>query len=243
MCKGLATLPATCLKGAIDIKHKISVLLQKSEHPVADEKPVKVKSDAPAKSVKDIKQNANKTINKIGVLLQKSDHPVADQKTAKAVKSGPTAAEVEKWRESFSSVINSEGGCVVFSSFLKSEFSEENIEFWAACQDYKRAPVTKMATKARQIYQQYVAVDSPNEVNLDAETREQTKQNLEGACMGCFDEAQRKIYMLMEKDSYRRFLNSKLLQDISQTCNPIMKDKDASRNSCNGYKQVFAGGA
>ncbi|XP_052522164.1 regulator of G-protein signaling 4 isoform X2 [Tympanuchus pallidicinctus] len=31
MCKGLAALPATCLKSAKDMKHRLGVLLQKSD--------------------------------------------------------------------------------------------------------------------------------------------------------------------------------------------------------------------
>ncbi|GLD54781.1 regulator of G-protein signaling 4-like protein [Lates japonicus] len=44
MCKGLATLPATCLKSAKDIKHKISFLLQKPEPQAADQKQMKEKN-------------------------------------------------------------------------------------------------------------------------------------------------------------------------------------------------------
>ncbi|KAF7647670.1 hypothetical protein LDENG_00168590 [Lucifuga dentata] len=204
MCKGLATLPATCLKSAKDIKHKISFLLQKPEPQAADQKQSREKNEAAAKSI-------------------------------------PPAAEVEKWKESFSNVMKSERGRVVFSSFLRSEFSQENMEFWIACQDYKMTPATKMATRAKQIYQQYVEADSPNEVNLDAATREEVRQNLENACLSCFDEAQRKIYTLMEKDSYRRFLNSKLLQDLSQTHDTAAQEKKQS--NCEAPRQALAGGA
>lgn len=55
-------------------------------------------------------------------------------------------------------------GRTVFTSFLKSEFSQENIDFWIACEDYKKTPPLKLATKAKKIYQQYVEADAPNEV-------------------------------------------------------------------------------
>uniref|UniRef100_A0A4W6F947 Regulator of G protein signaling 4 n=1 Tax=Lates calcarifer TaxID=8187 RepID=A0A4W6F947_LATCA len=105
-------------------------------------------------------------------------------------------------------------GRAVFTTFLRSEFSEENMDFWLACEDYKKTAPSKLMTRAKQIYQQYVEADAPNEVNLDAATREETRQNVENACPSCFDEAQRMIYVLMAKDSYRRFLNSKLIQDL-----------------------------
>lgn len=55
-------------------------------------------------------------------------------------------------------------GRIVFTSFLKSEFSEENMDFWVACEDYKKIAPSKLATRAKQICQQYVDVDAPNEV-------------------------------------------------------------------------------
>ncbi|MBN3302280.1 RGS4 protein, partial [Amia calva] len=108
-------------------------------------------------------------------------------------------------------------GLAAFTTFLKSEFSEENIEFWASCEEYKRTmSQTKRAAKAKKIYEQYVAVESEKEVNLDSSTREETKRNLEDPTASSFDEAQRKIFLLMEKDSYRRFLKSKTYRDLLQ---------------------------
>ncbi|XP_035504213.2 regulator of G-protein signaling 4 [Scophthalmus maximus] len=200
MCKGLATLPATCLKSAKDIKHKISFLLQKPEAPAADQKQTREKS------------------------------------AAAAVKRVPAATEVKKWKQSFSHVMNSDAGRSVFTSFLRSEFSEENMDFWLACEDYKKTPSPGLETRAKQIYQQYVEADAANEVNLDAATREETRQNVESARPSCFDEAQRTIYTLMEKDSYRRFLNSKLFQDLARS--KEMKNCDCAEN-----RQALTGGA
>ncbi|XP_041863220.1 regulator of G-protein signaling 4 [Melanotaenia boesemani] len=192
------------------------------------------------KSAKDIK-------HKISFLLQKPEPHAADQKEIKekiataAAKRVPDAAEVEKWKESFSHVVSSETGRVVFTSFLKSEFSQENMDFWIACEDYKKTPLSKLASTAKQIYQHYVEADSPCEVNLDAATREKTKQEVTNASLSCFDEAQKMIYTLMEKDSYRRFLKSKLIEDLCQieTCNVLEKKGcDWSDN-----RQVLAGGA
>ncbi|XP_073332620.1 regulator of G-protein signaling 4 [Pagrus major] len=208
MCKGLATLPATCLKSAKDIKHKISFLLQKPEPQAADQKLMKVNTTAAAAA-------------------------------AAAAKRVPTAAEVGKWKESFSHMMSSETGRMVFTSFLKSEFSEENMDFWVACEDYKKTSPSKRSTQAKQIYQQYVEADAPHEVNLDAVTREETKQNVENACPSCFGEAQKMIYTLMEKDSYRRFLNSKVMQKLCQ--NATAQEK--KNCDCAENRQALTGGA
>lgn len=205
MCKGLATLPATCIKSAKDIKHKLSFLLQKPEPHAADPKEIK-------------------------------------EKTVKAAaKRVPDAVEVEKWKESFNHVMNSEMGRIVFTSFLRSEFSQENADFWIACEDYKKTPPSKLATKAKQIYQQYIEADAPNEVNLDAATREKTRRDVECGSPSCFDEAQKMIYNLMEKDSYRRFLKSKLIQDICQKESCSAHDKKGCEWA--DGRQVLVGGA
>jgi regulator of G-protein signaling len=56
-------------------------------------------------------------------------------------------------------------GLASFKSFLKSEFSEENLEFWIVCEDYKKikSPV-KMAEKAKQIYEEFIQTEAPKEV-------------------------------------------------------------------------------
>lgn len=56
-------------------------------------------------------------------------------------------------------------GLASFKSFLKSEFSEENLEFWIACEEYKKIKSpAKMAEKARQIYEEFIQTEAPKEV-------------------------------------------------------------------------------
>ncbi|KAG7233105.1 hypothetical protein INR49_007483 [Caranx melampygus] len=206
MCKGLATLPATCLKSAKDIKHKISFLLQKPEPQTSDQKQMKEKSSAAASAVKRSPEKVNSTTLAQMLILHSY--------ILRGALSGRS----------------------VFTSFLRSEFSQENMDFWVACEDYKKTPASKLPTRAKQIYQQFIEADAPQEVNLDAATRDVTRQNVENPCPACFDEAQRMIYLLMEKDSYRRFLSSKLIQDLSQThsnTNAAAK-KEIKSSNCTG---------
>ena len=53
----------------------------------------------------------------------------------------------------------------MFRSFLRCEYSEENILFWLACEDLKkeRSPES-IEEKARIIYEEYVSILSPREV-------------------------------------------------------------------------------
>lgn len=56
-------------------------------------------------------------------------------------------------------------GLVVFRTFLKSEFSDENIEFWMACEDYKKIKnSSKLVSKANKIYKEFIDVQAPREV-------------------------------------------------------------------------------
>ncbi|CAB1324098.1 unnamed protein product [Coregonus sp. 'balchen'] len=160
MCKGLATLPATCLKSAKDIKHKIGFLLQKPEFP-PDQKPVK-------------------------------------EKTTAAKRGSP--ADVEKWKLSFNDLMNCEG--------CDTEQEQHLLRTIQAL-----TSTTDSLQRMRDSISRYERARI--KVNLDSATREETRQNLSIAGLSCFDNAQQKIFTLMEKDSYRRFLCSKLIQDLS----------------------------
>lgn len=64
------------------------------------------------------------------------------------------------------SCIFSPDGLEAFRKFLKSEFSEENVEFWLACEDFKKTKSsTKITLKAQRIYSDFIEADAPKEVN------------------------------------------------------------------------------
>lgn len=59
----------------------------------------------------------------------------------------------------------SAGGLAAFRAFLKSEYSEENIEFWVSCEDYKKTKSpAKLSPKARKIYDEFISVQATKEV-------------------------------------------------------------------------------
>lgn len=56
-------------------------------------------------------------------------------------------------------------GREVFREFLRSEYSEDNLLFWLACEDLKKeADSALVDEKARIIYEDYVSILSPKEV-------------------------------------------------------------------------------
>lgn len=53
----------------------------------------------------------------------------------------------------------------MFQAFLRTEFSEENLEFWLACEDFKKVKSqSKMAAKAKKIFAEYIAIQACKEV-------------------------------------------------------------------------------
>ncbi|XP_053235313.1 regulator of G-protein signaling 8-like isoform X2 [Podarcis raffonei] len=129
----------------------------------------------------------------------------------------PTPEEAQEWAESLEKLLLHPYGRSVFHAFLKSEFSEENLDFWLACEDYRKLRgCDKLQDSAKKIYDQYVTIHAPKEVNLDCQTRDITNRNILLPTRSCFEQAQRRIYGLMEKDSYPRFLRSLLYQTLSQ---------------------------
>ncbi|KAJ7420427.1 regulator of G-protein signaling 3 [Pitangus sulphuratus] len=133
----------------------------------------------------------------------------------KRSKSLPTPEEALKWGDSLEKLLLHKYGLAAFRAFLRTEFSEENLEFWLACEEFKKIKSqSKMVSKAKKIFAEYIAIQSCKEVNLDSYTREHTKENLQNITRSCFDLAQKRIYGLMEKDSYPRFLRSDLYLDI-----------------------------
>ncbi|VDM96178.1 unnamed protein product [Thelazia callipaeda] len=129
----------------------------------------------------------------------------------------PSRDQVMQWRDSFECLLSHKYGCLLFRTFLKGEFSEENVDFWIECEEFRKMKEGKKATmqKAHSIYNKYIAEQSPKEVNLDSDTRAATQAALvNGAKPNMFSLAQTKIEQLMAKDSYRRFLKSKLFLDL-----------------------------
>lgn len=173
MCRGLESLPITCLERAKELKALF------------------------------------------GSFLQKSDHSVTWQ-SKKSDKARLNLDEPLKWKESFEKLLSSQNGLCLFRAFLVSEFSEENIAFYLACDDYKTTKQSKLATKAKKIYDEFIGSDAPREVNLDHTTKAVTKANVEQPTESCFDLAQAKIYTLMEKDCYPRFLKSSTYLELSR---------------------------
>ncbi|KAJ4943906.1 hypothetical protein JOQ06_006399 [Pogonophryne albipinna] len=128
---------------------------------------------------------------------------------------GAPVDDVVAWGESLDQLLECKTGQLVFEDFLRTEYSEENLLFWLACEDYRKTTSqTEITTAAKRIYTEFVQVDAPRQINIDCETRESIRENLSQPWPNCFDRAQRLIYGLMENDCYPRFLKSEMYQAL-----------------------------
>ncbi|KAJ8706637.1 hypothetical protein PYW07_012715 [Mythimna separata] len=122
---------------------------------------------------------------------------------------------VRRWSFSLRELLQDNCGKEHFAKFLSKEFSGENLKFWLAVQELKALPVRRVATRAKEIWKEYLASDAPSPVNIDAASRELTRQKVESgqADRYCFDQAQAHVYHLMKSDSYSRYLRSEMYKD------------------------------
>ncbi|KAM4641535.1 regulator of G-protein signaling 21 [Discoglossus pictus] len=134
--------------------------------------------------------------------------------------------------ETMEKLLAHEDGLAAFRAFLKSEFSDENIEFWLACEELKKAKTSsQIALKANQIYCEFIQTEAPREVNIDHKTRDTISRNISEPTSTCFDDAQQLILCLMTKDSFPRFLRSEYYKEL------LKKQQQDQQQQSNGQKR------
>ncbi|XP_042290712.1 regulator of G-protein signaling 8 [Thunnus albacares] len=125
--------------------------------------------------------------------------------------------ELEKWAESLNTLLASQTGVSVFGAFLRSEFSEENLQFYLACEQYRHSSNNfSLQRRAKDICATYIQPGAPREVNLDSKTRDLTIQLLQAPSHTSLSHAQKRIYSLLDTDCYPRFLQSNIYLSLFQ---------------------------
>ncbi|XP_007893857.2 regulator of G-protein signaling 21-like isoform X1 [Callorhinchus milii] len=176
-----------------------------------DEKPTDIKKH---KFIKDLKSRCSYFLHHPASFGDSSSLLSAKADGVK-VALKPTHEEVMTWAESLDNLLAHKYGLIAFRAFLKSEYNEENIEFWLACEDYKKIKSSmKLASKAKKIYAEFIEPTSPKEINLDYYTKELIASNIQQPTYSCFDVAQNKVYGLMENNCYTRFLQSDIYKNL-----------------------------
>ncbi|TRY84007.1 hypothetical protein DNTS_013556 [Danionella cerebrum] len=129
----------------------------------------------------------------------------------------PSMEEIKQWAQSFDKLMKNPAGRNKFREFLRTEYSEENMLFWLACEDLKKEiNKSSIEENARLIYEDYISILSPKEVSLDSRVREVINRRMQDPTPHIFEDAQLQIYTLMHRDSYPRFLNSSVYRSLVQ---------------------------
>lgn len=116
-------------------------------------------------------------------------------------------------------VLDNHTGLMIFSNYLHSEYSSENIQFWEAARDFPQKPNLR---ECKRLIQLYIIEGSEFQINLSQAVRQQVIE--EGAELGevepdgtvwktrkdLFELAKTEIFQLMARDSFPRFRRSQL---------------------------------
>ncbi|XP_066480640.1 regulator of G-protein signaling 13 [Tiliqua scincoides] len=138
------------------------------------------------------------------------------RENTRGINSKVSVEEVLQWSQSFEKLMATKHGPMIYKSYLRTEYSDENIEFWLACEKYKKiASQKKRFSVAQKLFKEYIQPQAPKEINIDSSTREDIITNIQEPTQSCFSEAQKIVYMHMERDSYPRFLQSEIYQSVS----------------------------
>uniref|UniRef100_A0A8C6UZ66 Regulator of G protein signaling 2 n=1 Tax=Neogobius melanostomus TaxID=47308 RepID=A0A8C6UZ66_9GOBI len=162
--------------------------------------------------------------NRITLLLKKNKPHRMKRKSH-----WPNTDDVLLWGQSLDHLLSHKYGRAAFLVFLKSEFCEENLEFWWKCEEFRILKSHKeLESRAQSIYQEFVQSEAPKEINLDYQTRNGVMQSLPEPTPSLFIAAQRKVYSLMENNAYPRFIQSDFYRNLCATSKGGTKDCEKS---------------
>jgi len=156
-----------------------------------------------------------------------TNSPILNNFNNNAVRAPLLRVEGCKW-VNFSKFVQIPGGLESFDRFLCMEFSHENILFWCEVERYKNTEDIKMRTKfAENIFETFIGATAYSELNLSFTILKEVQRRI---MLGTFDktlfrEAQREIKMLMEADSFRRYLLSTEYKNFKEL-NTIIVETD-----------------
>ncbi|XP_055334044.1 uncharacterized protein LOC129585405 [Paramacrobiotus metropolitanus] len=131
----------------------------------------------------------------------------------------PIAAPMKKLE--LLDVLHDPKGLNLFQAFLKQEHSEENSNFWLACQDYRALKKSReIEANARKIFDRYLSVHASEPINVDSDVRNVIERNLKVATTCLFDTAAKQVFDLMNTDSFPRFVKSAYYGQLMQILHP-----------------------
>ncbi|XP_048584435.1 regulator of G-protein signaling 12 isoform X2 [Nematostella vectensis] len=118
---------------------------------------------------------------------------------------------VSRWALGFDKLMDDQAGLHCFEEFLKKEFSEENIVFWIACEEFRSiSDPKKLKSAASTIFETHLSPNALMPVNIDSSAVKVAEEHLLNPTNHMYRVPQQQVYTLMKFDSYPRFLKSDL---------------------------------
>lgn len=127
----------------------------------------------------------------------------------------PSEKRVQRWALSIEELVSDPTGLQEFTSFLRKEYSHENIRFWLAVMDLRRSSTKQISKKLEEIYEEFLKPGAPCEINIDGATAERVSEGLRSGSRYALDHAADHVYgLLLKKDCYPRFIRSDHFQRL-----------------------------
>lgn len=129
----------------------------------------------------------------------------------------------------FKVFLSNEENVKVFREFLKTQYCSENIDFYSACETYRRLdPIDKVGQEmikfmATQIYNNYLSENAPQRVNIDYNCSQEIVKQLKNPGPELLNDAQAEIFNLMKTSCYPRFC--KTWRVDRETARRILSDR------------------
>jgi len=137
----------------------------------------------------------------------------------------------------FREFLRDEDNVETFREFLKSQYCHENLEFYLACEKYRRLDAGNIGYElvkfmAAQIFNDYLSQNARQPVNIDHTCIKRIEQSLKQPYPDLFEEAKDEVCDLMESDCFPRFCkNWKLDKDLAQKIiNSTLRDRNDTTN-------------
>jgi len=127
--------------------------------------------------------------------------------------------EFSEEQNSLRKVLKHPDGYAALEVLMTKEHSMENLLFWKNISDFsnnyssdKEITTTELIEDAKKIFNEFIAADSTYTVNLPADITSELRKNFtdpfifpKGINQWIFDKANKAVFILMSRDTYRRF--------------------------------------
>ncbi|CAG5110897.1 Oidioi.mRNA.OKI2018_I69.chr2.g5245.t1.cds [Oikopleura dioica] len=127
----------------------------------------------------------------------------------------PTKINHQRWKFGFTDMLRCPDGLARFQIFLESEYAAENLAFYLQTRRFKFGPTGRMLNVAKAIFERFLAEDCVEPVNLPHTIQRKIEESVNNGEVNrfIFDDASKHILALIRRDSYKRFLASKIYNE------------------------------